>query len=80
LRSASLEAKAKKREGDPGNTEDSLAAGRWGSQFDRTGNFKREYRTRNVECRSEKPFELLRFDILLFCGLPACGGFAVSAR
>jgi hypothetical protein len=28
----------------------------------------------------EKPFEILRFDILLFCGLPASGGFAVSAK
>jgi hypothetical protein len=52
------------------NTEDSLAADRWGGQFDRRGNFKREYRISNNECRmsKEKPFEILRFDILLFCG------------
>jgi hypothetical protein len=39
-----------------------------------------EYRMMNVECRNEKPFDILRFDILLFCGLPARGGFAASAR
>jgi len=30
---------------------------------------EREYRIMNVECRREKPFKILRFDILLFCGL-----------
>jgi hypothetical protein len=44
-------------------TEDSLAADRRGGQFDRRGNFKREYRM-----SKEKPFGILRFDILLFCG------------
>jgi hypothetical protein len=51
-------------------TEYGLAAGWCGGQFDRTGNFKREYRISNNECRMSKakPFEILRFDILLFCG------------
>jgi hypothetical protein len=53
------------------NAEDSLAAGRRGGQFDRTGNLKEtniEYRIMNIECRRKPPFEILRFDILLFCG------------
>jgi hypothetical protein len=53
------------------NTEDSLAAGRPGGHFDRTVNFKKtniEYRILNNECRRKPPFEILRFDILLFCG------------
>jgi hypothetical protein len=57
--------KAEKVEARIQETEDSLAAGRWGGQFDRRGNFKREYRISNNECRmsKEKPFEILRFAV-----------------
>jgi len=53
------------------NAEDSLAAGHRGGQLDRKRNFGKtniEYRIRNVECRRKRPFEILRFDILLCCG------------
>jgi hypothetical protein len=65
------------------NTIDSLAADRRGGHFDRTGNFKikrisnNEYRmSKEGIClfykkrlsQTKRPFEILRFDILLFCG------------